>query len=99
MQRDQSILAEVEWLEERAEHPLLAEHADLAALLEALAEHPLVAALGMGGVAAGQQALANQLGYLLPFTDEAKLELLAIGDPPQRLERIQQLLEQLQGDG
>ncbi|MCQ4273002.1 LON peptidase substrate-binding domain-containing protein [Pseudomonas kuykendallii] len=98
VQRDQSTLADVEWLDEPPERPLLAGHADLAALLEALAEHPLVAALGMGGVAEGQQALANQLGYLLPFSEEAKLELLAIGDPPQRLERIQQLLEQLQGE-
>lgn len=98
VQRDQSTLAEVEWLDEQPERPLLAEHADLAALLEALAEHPLVAALGMGGVASGQQALANQLAYLLPFGEEQKLQLLAVSDPLQRLERIQTLLEHLQGE-
>jgi Lon protease-like protein len=99
VQRDQSTLAEVEWLDDQPERPLLAEHADLAALLNALAEHPLVAALGMGGVASGQQALANQLAYLLPFSEEQKLQLLAISDPLQRLERIQTLLEHLQGEG
>jgi len=98
VQRDQSTLAEVEWLDDQPEQPLLAEHADLAALLNALAEHPLVAALGMGGVASGQQALANQLAYLLPFSEEQKLQLLAISDPLQRLERIQTLLEHLQGE-
>ncbi|MGH8352568.1 MAG: LON peptidase substrate-binding domain-containing protein [Pseudomonas sp.] len=98
VQRDQLTLAEVEWLSEAEERPLAAEHADLAALLNALAEHPLVAALGMGGVVAGQQALANQLAYLLPFAPEQKLELLALGEPQRRLEHIQKLLDRLQGE-
>jgi Lon protease-like protein len=99
VQRDQSTIAEVEWLDDQPEQPLHAEHADLAALLDALAEHPLVAALGMGGVARGQQGLANQLAYLLPLAEDEKLQLLAIADPLQRLERIQRLLERLQGEG
>ena len=96
---DQLTIAEVDWLDEAAESPLLAEHADLAALLAALAEHPLVASLGMGGVAVGQAQLANQLAYLLPLEPGQKLQLLQQDDPGARLAQLQLLLEQLQGDG
>ncbi|WP_220811892.1 LON peptidase substrate-binding domain-containing protein [Pseudomonas paralcaligenes] len=95
---DQLTLAEVDWLEECEDAPLLAEHADLAALLGALAEHPMVAALGMGGVVGGQQALANQLAYLLPFSTEQKLQVLVEDQPLQRLQLIQTFLDRLQGE-
>ena len=98
VQADQLTLAEVSWLDEAEDAPLLAEHADLAALLSALAEHPLVAGLSMGGVVAGQQALANQLAYLLPFSIEQKLPLLQLDAPLQRLELIQHLLDRMQGE-
>ncbi|WP_394561507.1 LON peptidase substrate-binding domain-containing protein [Aquipseudomonas alcaligenes] len=98
VQADQLSLGEVQWLEEAGDAPLLAEQADLAALLGALAEHPLVAELGMGGVVTGQQALANQLAYLLPFTPEEKLQVLQQDLPAQRLQLIQQYLDQLQGE-
>ena len=98
VQVDQLTLAEVSWLDEAEDAPLLAEHADLAALLSALAEHPLVAGLSMGGVVAGQQALANQLAYLLPFSIEQKLQLLQLDAPLQRLELIQHLLDRMQGE-
>ncbi|GAB3374244.1 LON peptidase substrate-binding domain-containing protein [Azotobacter armeniacus] len=96
--RDQLTVAEVDWLREVQAAPLAAEHADLAALLQALAEHLLVKALGMGGMVADQQALANQLSYLLPFDPEEKLKLLAMGEPARRLAHIKLLLESLQGD-
>lgn len=96
VRRDQLTVAEVDWLHEARTAPLAAEHADLAILLQALAEHPLVRALGMGGTVADQQALANQLSYLLPFDAEEKLKLLAMGEPARRLEHIQLLLERLQ---
>ncbi|WCD81333.1 LON peptidase substrate-binding domain-containing protein [Pseudomonas sp. TUM22785] len=95
---DQLTVADIEWLDEAEERPLQPEHADLAALLNALAEHPLVQGLGMGGLANGQQELANQLAYLLPFSLKEKLELLALGDPEQRLGHLQGLLNKLQGD-
>ncbi|QKE64593.1 LON peptidase substrate-binding domain-containing protein [Aquipseudomonas campi] len=98
VQADQLTLAEVTWLDEAADAPLLAEHADLAALLNALVEHPLVAGLGMGGAVASQQALANQLAYLLPFSVEQKLQALQQADPGQRLAYIQSLLDELQGE-
>lgn len=98
VQADQLTLAEVSWLDEVEDAPLLAEHTDLAALLSALAEHPLVAGLNMGGVVAGQQALANQLAYLLPFSIEQKLQLLQLDAPLQRLELIQHLLDRMQGE-
>ena len=98
VQADQLTLAEVGWLDEVEDAPLLAEHADLAALLSALAEHRLVAGLSMGGVVAGQQALANQLAYLLPFSIEQKQQLLQLDAPLQRLELIQHLLDRMQGE-
>ena len=97
-QRDSLLLAEVEWLEEPAEKPLQEEDEDLVALLVALAEHPMVAALNMGLTASGQQSLANQLAYLLPFAEEDKIELLEIDDAEERLDAIQDLLDEMQGD-
>jgi Lon protease-like protein len=98
VQRDQLLVAEVEWLEEAAQAPLQDEDEDLVALLLALAEHPMVAALNMATGADSRQSLANQLGYLLPFTEDEKLELLELGDPHARLAAVQLLLDQLQGE-
>lgn len=95
---DQLTLAEIEWLDEPPEQPLTAEHADLLALLGALSAHPLVASLGMPSTPNGQEALANQLAYLLPLEVEQKLQLLEMPEAPVRLERLQQLLELLQGE-
>ncbi|MCG4454578.1 MULTISPECIES: LON peptidase substrate-binding domain-containing protein [unclassified Pseudomonas] len=95
---DQLAVAEVEWLEEPAEQPLGSEHADLVALLEALAEHPLVVALGMTDSVSGQAALANQLAYLLPLALEQKLQLLELDTPQARLTQLQAWLEQIQGE-
>lgn len=95
---DQLTLAEVEWLDEPEDQPLLAEHADLAALLAALAEHPLVAGLGMDSAAISQAQLANQLAYLLPLEPGQKLQVLQCDEPLERLERLQALLDQLQGE-
>ncbi|WP_343351012.1 LON peptidase substrate-binding domain-containing protein [Pseudomonas sediminis] len=95
---DQLTVADVQWLEEQPNSPLQAEHADLAALHAALAEHPLVAGLDMTGVVAGQQQLANQLAYLLPLEPAQKLQLLQLDDPALRLEQLHAMLEVLQGD-
>jgi Lon protease-like protein len=98
VQRDQLITAEVAWLDELPDAPLQAEDADLLALLSALADHPMVAALDMGGTPPGRQALANRLAYLLPFEDRDKLDLLGMDDPGARLVTIQGLLERMQGE-
>ncbi|VVN83175.1 hypothetical protein PS718_01275 [Pseudomonas fluorescens] len=98
VQRDQLILADVEWLDDEPEQPLQDEDADLVALLKALAEHPMVEALNMGTEAVGQQSLANQLAYLLPFAEEDKIDLLQLDNPQQRLDAIQALLDELQGE-
>ena len=97
VQRDQLLVADVEWLEDLPERPLDEEDADLLALLEALAEHPMVASLDMGADAQGQQELSHRLAYLLPFTDADKIGLLQLDDPQQRLDAIQTLLDELQG--
>ena len=98
LQRDQLLSAEVEWLDEIPEQPLQEEDLDLLALLKALAEHPMVAALNMSTEVQGQQSLANQLAYLLPFAEEDKLDLLQVDDPQQRLDGIQVLLDELQSE-
>jgi Lon protease-like protein len=98
VQSDQLSLAAVSWLPEPAELPLAEQHADLQALLLALAEHPRIAAMGLSGEVAGQLALANQLAYLLPFNLAQKLELLALAEPQACLQLIQRWLEQLQGE-
>ncbi|OZY60910.1 ATP-dependent protease [Pseudomonas lundensis] len=98
LQRDQLLQADVEWLDEIPEQPLTDEDQDLLALLKALAEHPMVAALNMNPDVVGQQSLANQLAYLLPFAEEDKLELLQVDDPQQRLDGIQVLLDEMQGE-
>ena len=98
LQRDQLLVAQVEWLSEIPEQPLQDEDQDLLALLKALAEHPMVAALSMNTEVAGQQSLANQLAYLLPFAEADKIELLQVDDPQQRLDGIQVLLDEIQGE-
>ena len=97
VESDQLTCAEIEWLENAPEQPLLDQHADLVALLQALAQHPLVDRLSMRGEATDQQMLANQLAYLLPFPIEEKARLLELSSPQQQLEQIQILLDQLQG--
>lgn len=96
---DKLTLAQVEWQDEQPPLPLDEAHADLLALLGALAEHPMVASLDMGGGAETQAELADKLSYLLPFSAEQKVALLAQPDAAQRLVLVQELVEQLQGDG
>lgn len=98
LQRDNLLMADVQWLDEIPEQPLQEEDQDLLALLKALAEHPMVAALNMNTEVTGQQSLANQLAYLLPFAEEDKVDLLQVDDPQQRLDGIQALLEEMQGE-
>ncbi|CAE6939114.1 MULTISPECIES: LON peptidase substrate-binding domain-containing protein [Pseudomonas] len=95
---DQLTVADAQWLEDEPDLALGEEHADLAALLSALAQHPLVDSLGMGDEASGQSDLANQLGYLLPLLPEQKLQLLALDSPSERLLVLQEMIDQLQGD-
>jgi len=98
VRKDQLLVGEVEWLTEQADSALLEQDDDLLALLLALGEHPMVKSLDMPQAVDGRQSLANQLGYLLPFPEEDKLRLLATDAPEQRLDAIQALLEQLQGE-
>lgn len=98
VQPDQLLLAEVEWLaEDWPERPLEDDQTALLGLLQALGEHPLVHPLGLGRDIVSQQALANQLSYLLPLPVADKLELLAETDCTRRLARLQRLVAELQG--
>lgn len=97
VQNDQLTVAQVQWIEPCSEQPLNEDHADLLALLQALAAHPMAANLGVDGLAGSQQALANQLAYLLPLGLEEKLALLELNQPAEQLSHIQVLLKQLEG--
>lgn len=98
VRKDQLLTAEVQWLAELADSPLQEDDDDLLALLVALGEHPMVEALDMPRDVDGRQALANQLGYLLPFMEQDKVDLLAMDSPQARLQAIQALLERMQGE-
>jgi Lon protease-like protein len=98
VQPDQLRVASVSWLSEPAELALEPAQDDLHALLQALAEHPRITAMGLDGVVSGQWQLANQLGYLLPFSVMQKLELLGLHEAQASLQLIQRWLAQLQGE-
>lgn len=98
VQKDQLLMGQVQWLPEIDDSPLQEADDDLLALLLALGEHPMVEALDMPRPVDGRQALANQLAYLLPFTEQDKLDLLAQDSPEQRLGEIHRLLERIQGE-
>lgn len=98
VQKDQLLMGQVQWLPELDDSPLEEADDDLLALLLALGEHPMVEALDMPRPVDGRQALANQLAYLLPFTEQDKLDLLAQDSPEQRLGEIHRLLERIQGE-
>lgn len=98
VQQDQLIMGDVDFLQEHPDGPLSSDEDDLLALLTALAEHPMVAALNMVDGGRTQQSLANHLGYLLPFLNGDKLRLLYLDDPRDRLDEIQTLLDELQGE-
>ena len=95
---DQLTVARADWLDEAPLRALDHQQDDLLALLAALAEHPMVASLDMSAAADGQAELANKLAYLLPFTAEQKIALLAEDDVSLRLDQVQRLVEALQGD-
>lgn len=96
--KDQLLVGQVQWLPDLDDSPLQEADDDLLALLLALGEHPMVEALDMPRPVGGRQALANQLAYLLPFTEQDKLDLLAQDSPEQRLGEIHRLLERIQGE-
>ncbi len=96
--KDQLLMGQVHWLPELEDSPLQEADDDLLALLLALGEHPMVEALDMPRPVDGRQALANQLAYLLPFTEQDKLDLLGQDSPEQRLGEIHRLLERIQGE-
>lgn len=97
VEADQLTCAEVKWLAPVTDQPLLEQHADLLALLQALAVHPLADNLGITGQLNGQLELASQLAYLLPLSIEEKLDLLHRDSAYSQLEQIQTLLDRLQG--
>ncbi|AQW67207.1 ATP-dependent protease [Pseudomonas parafulva] len=96
--KDQLLVGQVQWLPDLEDSPLQEADDDLLALLLALGEHPMVEALDMPRAVDGRQTLANQLAYLLPFTEQDKLDLLAQDSPEQRLGEIHRLLERIQGE-
>lgn len=93
------IVAEVEPLPEEAPLPLPERALDLLPLLQQLLQHPVVAGLRLQPQLEDGGLLANQLAQLLPIPETEKFTLLAQTDPLQRLDRLLQLLQQLEEQG
>jgi len=92
---NQLVTAEVSLLPGEAYQPV-AEHYDpLVALLEELMSHPAIKRLELEFDPSDARQLGWLLGQLLPLNDGQKLELLALLDPLQRLERINEMLDNM----
>ncbi len=96
VQPDQLVIGEVEWLPSPPRLPVPQEYGGLTALLRrvlaAEAVRPYAALLELDWGDAGW--LCNRLAEILPLPDAAKLALLEIGDPQQRLDVLYALLQE-----
>lgn len=94
IETDKLTLGDVQWLPEEDAHPIPEPFNHLFLLLEDLREHPAVKAMGFPEVT-DSRALGWQLTQLLPMTMPERINLLSLGDPIQRLQRLAILIEQL----
>ncbi|MGJ8687031.1 MAG: LON peptidase substrate-binding domain-containing protein [Spongiibacteraceae bacterium] len=96
--RDSGLLAAtVQWLPDLSS-PLPPKSETLKALLQQLAEHPQIKGLGMQLQVDEAGALANCLAQLLPIPAQSAYQLLAIDDPAERLDALNEVLDELAGD-
>lgn len=84
---DGLLMGEVSWLPEETLKPIPAECDGLTAVLDELKQHSALLSFKFAPVGSAN-ALAWQLGQLLPLDDRVRVELLAIEDPLVRLADI-----------
>lgn len=88
--------ANVEWFDPEPEPGLPMEFELFPPLLERLAAHASVRKLGMEGQPHSASHVANQLAQLLHVGQQEKQQLLALEDPIERLQLLEQLLAMLE---
>lgn len=86
----------VEWLKPEVETSLPQSYEQLPSLLARLAEHPSIKKLNMQSQPCSALHTANQLAQLLPISLQEKQQLLALDQPLQRLQLIEDLLAALE---
>lgn len=94
VQDDRLMVSEVDWLAPESSLPIPEHLATLHELLQQLRNHPAVARLQLPDVDDACQ-LGWQLSQLLPLPNPLKVDLLAMSEPLQRLERLLPLIEDL----
>lgn len=91
------IVGEVEPLPPEVVLPVPERAESLLSLLQQLLQHPVVARLQMTPQTHDGGLLANQLAQLMPIPEAEKFALLVEADPLQRLDRLLQILAELDG--
>lgn len=97
IEKDQLVVAEVEWLPEEPCEPV-PEHFDgLLDLALQLRRHPLVEKMNLPPIESARD-LGWQLCQLLPLSAPDKVALLSLGDPALRLDHLAERVERLSGN-
>lgn len=97
IEKDQLLVAEVEWLPEEPCEPV-PEHFDgLLDLALQLRRHPLVEKMNLPPIESARD-LGWQLCQLLPLSAPDKVALLSLGDPALRLDHLAERVERLSGN-
>lgn len=86
---------QVEWLEIEPRLPLPQQGEELKSLVRQLTQHPGVSHLNISAEIEDAGTLACVLAQLLPIDEPLKFDLLACGDPMERLEQIMKLLDDM----
>lgn len=94
VEKDQLLMAEVQWLPEEPVEPVPEEFDGLLELAAELREHPAVSALKLPEIVSSRD-LGWQLCQLLPLSAPDKVALLSLADPELRLEHLAERVERL----
>jgi Lon protease-like protein len=94
-QDDLLIMGRVAWLPDEPASPMPPEHADLVTILKELAQHPLIAKMGLEIDYAEAQSVSARLAELLPIEPEIKQSLLQLDRPRERLAELNRLVHKL----
>lgn len=90
----QLMQAQIDWLPLEPQRDIPEQHATLHSLLQQLRQHPSTVRLQLPDISDARQ-LGWQLSQLLPLENPLKIDLLAMDDPLQRLDRLLPLIEEL----
>lgn len=90
-------VGDVECLLDEPEAPVPDEFSELVLVLRALVRHPVVQELNMAMDFEDARTVGWRLTELLPLEREQKQVLLELQEPVERLQHLQKLLEELEG--